>query len=227
MTKWQAILEKAQKTILQHEPHPYYEERYMLEESAYWSHIPQWIAEQPRTDNMKCLDIGCAYGTLAIYTHYATRAEIYCTDCTDRYISKELIHAYGLKFATNNIELDEFPWDIQFDIIIFTEVLEHLNFHPDRTLHKIRSLLKPDGYLYLTTPDASQWGRTKYYKKLSDLPQPNKDHDIIDDHIYVYDEKELDDVLYHAGLHTLKSDYAPGSCGKRHFNRALASHRRK
>jgi SAM-dependent methyltransferase len=40
-----------------------------------------------------------------------------------------------------------------FDYILFTEVLEHLLVHPIELLEDLLSLLKPDGYLYLTTPN--------------------------------------------------------------------------
>ncbi|MGH1566708.1 MAG: methyltransferase domain-containing protein [Nitrosopumilus sp.] len=55
----------------------------------------------------------------------------------------------------------------KFDIVIFTEVLEHFNFHPVMILKKIHSLLKSPDKLYLSTPDSHEWGKiTKYYKKI-------------------------------------------------------------
>ncbi len=40
-----------------------------------------------------------------------------------------------------------------FDLILFTEVLEHLLVDPVALLAQLLSLLKPQGYLYLTTPN--------------------------------------------------------------------------
>ena len=80
----------------------------------------------------------------------------------------------------------------EFDIIIFTEVMEHLNFNPKPTLKKIHDLLKMNGRLYLSTPDASDWGRiTKYYKSIEEMPNPKNVEKIIDDHIYQYKKEEL------------------------------------
>jgi predicted SAM-dependent methyltransferase len=46
-----------------------------------------------------------------------------------------------------------------------TEVLEHLNFHPVPTLKKVYNLLSENGALYLSTPDAYEWGKVnKYYQ---------------------------------------------------------------
>lgn len=45
-----------------------------------------------------------------------------------------------------------------FDFIVFTEVLEHLVVNPIDLLSDIISLLKPDGHLYLTTPNFFQHG---------------------------------------------------------------------
>lgn len=40
-----------------------------------------------------------------------------------------------------------------FDIVVFTEVLEHLDAHPVEVLEFLRELIRPQGWLYLTTPN--------------------------------------------------------------------------
>lgn len=53
-----------------------------------------------------------------------------------------------------DIELDDISkYKNSFDLIIFTEVFEHLRINPIQSLKKIQSLLKPSGLLYLTTPN--------------------------------------------------------------------------
>lgn len=201
----------------------YYLYQYKNCELYYWYHIPHWIYE----DNIKgketnCLDIGCAYGTLALYCKNLFNCNIYCTDFVDCCLSKTLIDKYSFQFNINNIELDSFPWEESFDTIIFTEVLEHLNFHPLPTLKKIYSLLKDDGHFYLSTPDSLSWGRvTKYYSRLEDMPYPNKDLPIKNDHIYIYSKDELVDNLYKAGFKIKRFEYAPGLMGKQHYNLTL------
>ena len=43
-----------------------------------------------------------------------------------------------------------------FDHILFCEVLEHLTNHPLRAVLQLKKVLKPDGMLVLTTPNAAR-----------------------------------------------------------------------
>jgi SAM-dependent methyltransferase len=54
--------------------------------------------------------------------------------------------------------LDEQPYplpDEHFDVVVMTEVLEHLREYPARSLQEVRRILRPGGRLYLTTPNAA------------------------------------------------------------------------
>ncbi len=53
-----------------------------------------------------------------------------------------------------NVEKDVFPYpDREFDIVLFCETLEHLVIDPTHTLNEIQRVLKPGGYMVLTTPN--------------------------------------------------------------------------
>jgi len=181
-------------------------------------HIAKWLWEDGRTQTpRRCLDIGCAYGTLALYCRRLFSCEVYCTDCTAGYLSPALSKEHGLIFAQSNIELDMPPWGRDFDVVIFSEVLEHLNYNPVSTLRRIARLLAEEGRLYLSTPDAAEWGRlTKYYATVEDMPPPEAGRERIDDHIYHYSKAELESVLGAAGLHVERWSYSPGSNGRHH-----------
>lgn len=59
-----------------------------------------------------------------------------------------------LNVVTCNVETDILEVeDNSFDLIIFTEVFEHLRINPINTLLKLKSKLKEGGLLYLTTPN--------------------------------------------------------------------------
>ena len=187
------------------------------------SNIPNWIEkDNPAGTAKKLLDIGCGFGTLALYCKRKLNCEVYAVDFVDDFSTPHsLAKKYNWNFKVNNIELDNFPWNIKFDIILFTEVLEHFNFNPVPTLTKMRSLLSENGKLYLSTPDAAQWGRiTKYYSDLSKLPYPAKGLPVVDDHVYVFTKKEILQVLDAAGLKVQRFAYSPGLVS-RHFNIAL------
>ncbi len=211
---------------LKADPDDYYASRYRREESLYWRHVPRWICEDfpAASPRLKCLDVGCAYGTLLLYAVKLLRCEAYATDCTG-YLERSLIRDYGIHYAIHNVEREAFPWNVRFDLILFTEVLEHLNFNALPTLRQLRGLLAQGGRLYLTTPDAAQWGRQqKYYLRYDQLPMPPGDTrlPVVDDHIWQFDREELLGLVADAGFRVERSDYAPGT-GRRHFNVVLSA----
>jgi ubiquinone/menaquinone biosynthesis C-methylase UbiE len=195
---------------------PYYKSGYRAEEIKYWFHIAQWLREETKVDNL--LDIGCAYGTLALYTKKIFNANVYAVDFI-KYISDALVEKHDFNYKVSNFELEEFPWDdVKFDVILLTEVFEHFNFKASSALQRMHRLLTPGGSLYISTPDAKEWGHTaKYYNSHNDLPYPNRKTQIVDDHVYQYNLEEMMDVIYASDFKIEKFDYAPGTY-YRHFN---------
>jgi len=223
---WARLLGDCQEEIAALDPHPHYLEAYRREEDRYWRHIPRWLCEDASRRKIETvLDIGCAYGTLLLFAKALTSCAVYATDFTGVYMSPAVVAKHDVQFRVNNIELDPFPWDRRFDAIIFTEVLEHLNFSPVATLRKIAGLLNTGGRIYLSTPDASEWGRvTTYYSSWKEMPWPSEDlrSRVIDAHVWQFDEAELMEVTAEAGLTVVEFDYAPGAAG-RHFNMVLTA----
>lgn len=213
-----------QKEIAATDPHPYYLTAYRDEEIRYWLYISKWLSElkKSRFQVRRVLDIGCGFGTLALLCRLMFDCELYCTDMNDGYLSTALRDKYDLNYAVNNIERDDFPWPLQFDIIIFSEVIEHLNFSPIPSLQKIRGLLAPNGKVLLSTPDAKKWGRTtRYYERFDDIPWPTASTPLVDDHVWHYTKDELLNVIHSSGFRIDKHRYSPGATN-RHFNLQLS-----
>ena len=84
----------------------------------------------------KVLDVGCAGG------HLGTEIKKLGNEVTGIDISDVLIK------EAENIPFNEG----YFDIVILSEVIEHL-FFPEITLEKIKNVLKKDGRLIITTPN--------------------------------------------------------------------------
>jgi len=62
------------------------------------------------------------------------------------------------RIKTLNIENKDLPFKKNhFDLVLFTEVIEHLTIHPQKVLTQIKRVLKPSGYLLLTTPNVLRW----------------------------------------------------------------------
>ena len=220
---WMKEIKSCQDEIVTLNPDPRYMQTYRGLEPLFWSNIPKWIEKDNSNRTAKrLLDIGCGFGTLALFCKRLLNCEVYATDFVDDFSTPHsLAKKYNWSFKVNNIELDSFPWDVKFDIILFTEVLEHFNFQPVPTLKKMHNLLSENGTLYLSTPDAAQWGRlTKYYSNLNELPYPAKGLPVVDDHVYVYTKKEILQVIDEAGLKIHRFGYSPGLVS-RHFNIAL------
>jgi SAM-dependent methyltransferase len=203
---------QAQKSVAVDGAHPYYRRSYKSEEANYWLPVPVWIEHDfRRTSSPKGLDIGCAYGTLSVYCRIKLNADMYCIDFIDAFMRPALREKYNLHFEIHNIELQPLPWEGPFDLILMTEVLEHLNFHPLPTLKKIHSVLAPGGRFYLTTPDAEEWGMDgNLYSSVDDIPAVDPGARIRDQHIYLYSKAELQELARAAGFKILRWTTSPG-----------------
>ncbi len=63
---------------------------------------------------------------------------------------EELVFAY----EAFNIETDRFPYDDEsFDVVVFSELIEHLGVNPVRALAEMHRVLRPGGLLIVSTPN--------------------------------------------------------------------------
>lgn len=61
------------------------------------------------------------------------------------------------EFTNINIERDSLPFaDDTFDVVLLCEVLEHFTNDPMKALLQLKRVLKPEGYLILTTPNVAR-----------------------------------------------------------------------
>jgi SAM-dependent methyltransferase len=57
-----------------------------------------------------------------------------------------------------NLETEPAPYpDASFDGVILTEVLEHFAFDPMACMAELNRIVKPGGFLFLTTPNLASW----------------------------------------------------------------------
>lgn len=188
----------------------YYESNYSAQELFYWHPIPKWIMEMQSV--YSAIDIGAAYGTLLIFSALNKGTKILHAIDPVEYMSKSLISDFGIVLHTLDFERSDFESNDKFDLVIFTEVIEHLNFHPASTLNKIKRLMHKDSRLLISTPDALEWGRTtKYYSTLDEIPPfAEQNSKWVDDHIWQYTKEELDEIFIKNGFIIEKFTYAPG-----------------
>ena len=102
---------------------------------------------------ISALDLGCGHGVFG--------AELMKKGCRvtfadeDNFLFPEVAHA---EFRTINIDRDDLSSLGAFDLVVCSNVLEHLA-KPDRFIGSVHQLLKPGGKLYLSwTNWLSLWG---------------------------------------------------------------------
>lgn len=101
------------------------------------------------TKQLKVLDVGC-------YPYHLPHAlELMGHEIHGISSTHEPIKHKNVKVI--NIETDRFPWkDNFFDLVIFTEVLEHLPQSPLLALKEMYRVTKPGGHLLVTTPNITR-----------------------------------------------------------------------
>ena len=110
----------------------------------------------------------------------------------------------GIQLLARDLESVPYPFDDEtFDVVLLTEVIEHLRDYPARVVGEARRLLKPGGLLLITTPNAAAiqrrvdllFGRTVYTPLrdwIGGLPHAR--------HAREYTVTELKSLISHAGF---------------------------
>lgn len=191
----------------------YYKDAYKQCELAYWYKALPWINNLKNINSV--LDVGGAYGTLIMFckkVHHSKRLVL--MDCVPAW-DIDTYKKMGIQQYCSNIEIDDVSHLGKFDLIICTEVIEHFNFNPVRSLVKMRELLDEFGHIVLSTPSAESWGRTtKYYTSLDEIPNfTGEKVTFIDDHIWQYTKEELESLFEDANLKIVKYELSEGVNG--------------
>ena len=106
----------------------------------------------------------------------------------------------GIQFAPGNAFELQFP--TLFDGVLITEIIEHVA-HPDEFLKKAAQLLKPGGYLIMTTPNGAYFRNP--LPKFSDCENPAAFEAVqfkpnADGHIFLLHPHEIKTLGARAGL---------------------------
>src|SRR5712692_3182226 len=102
----------------------------------------------------RILDVGCGDGSLTAL--FAQNSE----ELAGIEVSMEacrIARSRGVGVTRADVENYAFPFQPEsFDVVVAGEVIEHLT-DPDEFLQEIARVLKPHGYLRLTTPNLASW----------------------------------------------------------------------
>lgn len=170
--------------------------------------------------NKKILDIGIGYGFYDIILK-----DNFYLNITGMEI-KSNMPAYCRLTQLHNIEiiseeLSKKPTSIpdnSFDFVILSEVIEHLRISPFRALLEIKRILKPQGFLLLTTPNIARLPNVLKLLSGTNIIEtfPNDDNDIVHitdemSHIREYTMQELKILIEQAGYEIIKAEYSLSS----------------
>ncbi len=168
--------------------------------------IPAIIAELPR--NLRVLDVGCGSGM-----HGAELRRRYGHRVTGVDLSPSAIGTARTRLEAAYIaditRPADYPFDTRdgFDLIVFSDILEHVN-DPDAVLSAHLKLLKPGGRVLVSLPNVAIWnvrlellfGRFEY-----------QDTGTLDrTHVRFFNGKNFRRLLHSAGLREEKSRITPG-----------------
>lgn len=116
----------------------------------------EWVKVrlQEIPDDLKILDAGCGKQQYRKYCehlkYFSQDFGKFVADEKDSLAARSGVYEYGsLDYKGNVWEIDE--KDSSFDVILCTEVFEHI-LYPNETIQEFHRLLKPAGQLILTVP---------------------------------------------------------------------------
>lgn len=108
---------------------------------------------------------------------------------------------YEIETYLCNFPHDPIPLESQScDVVLCLEVLEHFQDSPLELFRKIKHILRPEGALFISTPNSQHWHRLIY--TINGLTYPDIDFDVPLEsrHMHIFSLRELDTLLRLAGF---------------------------
>jgi len=154
----------------------------------------------------KTLDVGCAYGTLALMMKLRGD-DVVASDMNELYINTKMLKDQGIEFQKINIEKSDIKG--KYDLITLTETIEHLNSNPLKPLRRIFNALEVGGHLFVSTVmkevhgdttsmnggEKGLWNDLLSWRKIPEYKGKWKDQ-----HTFHYDQYNLVTLLVEAGF---------------------------
>ena len=120
----------------------YFRERYQAGKATF-----DYLSRHLGIRELRILEVGCGSGSILKYFH-DKGASVKGIDLSLEYLEYGK-KRYGLNLENTN--LFDLPDSQEFDLVIYSDVLEHI-LNPKEHLFKIKKLLKPNGQLYIRVP---------------------------------------------------------------------------
>ncbi|MEO0794387.1 MAG: methyltransferase domain-containing protein [Verrucomicrobiota bacterium] len=147
------------------------------------------------------LDVAAAQGNFSLYLAEQGYKVTWNDLREDLAEYVKLKHEHGsIEFAPGNVF--ELGFGEQFDCVLITEIIEHVA-HPDEFLTKIATMVKPGGYVIMSTPNGAYFRND--LPKFSECPDPSVFEDVqfkpnSDGHIFLLWPDEIEWLAKSSGL---------------------------
>lgn len=114
--------------------------------------------------------------------------------------SAETGEEFAFEFLNNNVDKEDIPFEGQFDVVLFCEVIEHLVADPIGALRRIKDKLAPGGALVLTTPNVNRLENIAKMMAGQNMYDPISGYGVYGRHNREYNKHELYLMLDHLGF---------------------------
>lgn len=109
-------------------------------------------------------------------------------------------------FKHFNVEKDKFPYkNNSYDLVLNCEILEHLTTDPVFCFQEIHRILKPHGYLLITTPNVNRQENWLKLAKGGNIYDPYSGYGPYGRHNREYTINELRDIVFTNGFRIISS----------------------
>jgi len=139
-------------------PLPPWEEHYL---EVHTARFLDTLALLGPGNGQRLLDVGAFPGHLSVAAHYlgyqvyGLTGKAESTTCLN--LIEERFSRHQIPIVLADVESDPFPFaDEFFDLVLASEIIEHLHFNPFRLLKEAFRVLKPKGRLLLSTPNLAR-----------------------------------------------------------------------
>lgn len=170
-----------------HMPEDHMEELYSsdnpLVRFVHGSRLDQVVGAMPRGSDFRVLDAGCGEGHLIEKLH-ACNSTHACVgaDLTPVALEKARQRCPFAEFHEENLLHMSFD-DASFDVVVCTEVLEHIAGY-EAVVAELERVLKPGGHLILTFPNEVLWTAARFLLGRQPVKVP--------DHVNVLSPRQID-----------------------------------
>ncbi|MCI0605417.1 class I SAM-dependent methyltransferase [bacterium] len=190
-------------------------EQYLYDSWIRMQVVLDWMKFLQQKGVQKVLELGSNpyFLTLLLKRHFDFQLSLanFFSDSSLQSREKQTIdngkERHEMEYSHFNVEKDAFPYEENsFDCVIFCEILEHLLLNPDFTLAEIRRILKPSGYVVVSTPNAARLSNLVTLARGKNIYADYSPHGIYGRHNREYTFSEVVELLTRHSFEIVKSE---------------------